>query len=259
MVNSDFVTDCPLLLALDFHRESRALATLVLTPYAEGTEYGTVEMDDAGRVLRIAGRPGPETHHTRYHFTGIHILEPRIFGEIPSGVKSEINREIYPELIEKGARISGYVHAGFWRELGTPQRYLQGSLDVLRMGDAGYLQRIRVREGVYSATPIRALRGKADPVFLAGEGVIMESQSNAAEAVLGDRVVLRRRSSVLRSILWDDVEAGEESALSECIVTSGARIPPRGRFHRKILLDEAAYGGDRKGLERDGGLLLASF
>jgi NDP-sugar pyrophosphorylase family protein len=259
MVNSDFVTDCPLLLALDFHRESRALATLVLTPHVEGTEYGAVEMDDAGRVLRIAGRPGPETGYPLYHFTGIHILEPQIFGEIPAGVKSEINREIYPRLIEKGARISGYVHTGFWRELGTPQRYLQGSLDLLRMGDAGYLQRIRVREGVYSATPIRALRGTADPLFLAGEGVTMESQCSAAEAVVGNRVILRRRSSILRSILWDDVEAGEESALSECIATSGARIPPRGRFHRKILLDESTYGGDRKGLDRDGGLLLASF
>jgi NDP-sugar pyrophosphorylase family protein len=89
--------------------------------------------------------------------------------------------------------------------------------------------------------------------------VTMESQCSAAEAVVGNRVILRRRSSILRSILWDDVEAGEESALSECIATSGARIPPRGRFHRKILLDESTYGGDRKGLDRDGGLLLASF
>ena len=259
MVNSDFVTDCPLLLALDFHRESRAMATLVLAPYTEGTEYGAVEMDEAGRVLRIAGRPGPETGRPRYHFTGIHILDPKIFCEIPADVKSEINREIYPRLIEKGARISGYVHAGFWRELGTPQRYLQGSLDLLRMGDAGYLQRIRLREGVYSATPIRELRGTTDPVFLAGEGVTMEAHCSAAEAIVGNRVVLHRRSSILRSILWDHVEVGEESALSECIVTSGVRVPPYGRFHRKILLDEATYGGDRKGLERAGGLLLASF
>ena len=259
MVNSDFVTDCPLLLALDFHRESRAMVTLVLTPYTEGTEYGAVEMDEAGRVLRIAGRPGPETGHARYHFTGIHILDPQVFGEIPAGVKSEINREIYPRLIEKGTRISGYVHSGFWRELGTPQRYLQGSLDLLRMGDAGYLQRIRLREGVYSATPIRELRGTTDPVFLAGEGVTMEAHCSAAEAIVGNRVVLRRRSSILRSILWDRAETGEESALSECIVTSGVRVPPRSRFHRKILVDEATYGGDRKGLERAGGLLLASF
>jgi len=259
MVNSDFVTDCPLLLAMDLHHVSRALATLVLTPFVEGTEYGTVEMSETGRILRIAGRPGPDTGKPRYHFTGIHILDPAIFREIPAGVKSEINREVYPGLIEEGAPIYGYVHTGFWRELGTPQRYLQGSLDLLKMGDASFLQRIRRHEGVYSATPISALKGTTEPVFLAGEGVEMEHDSFAAGAVVGDRVTLRRRSSLVRSILWGGVEVGEGSSLDECLVASGVRIPPKSRFSRKILLDEATYGGDRRGLERAGGLLLAPF
>jgi NDP-sugar pyrophosphorylase family protein len=259
MVNSDFVTDCPLLLAMDFHRENRALATLVLTPFVEGTEYGAVERSESGRILRIAGRPGSPTGKRRYHFTGIHILDPAIFGEIPPGVKSEINREVYPALIEKGAPIYGYVHAGFWRELGTPQRYLQGSLDLLKMGDAGYLQRIRRREGVYSATQDSSLKGVTEPVFLAGRGVEMERDSFAAGAVVGDRVSLRARSSLVRSILWNGVEVGEGSSLDECLVASCVRIPPQSRFSRKILLDEASYEGDRRGLERQGGLLLASF
>src|SRR5262252_1605137 len=71
MVNSDFVTACPLSPALDFHRASGAIATLILTPFVEGTEYGSVEMARDGRILRIAGRPGGETGALRYHFTGI--------------------------------------------------------------------------------------------------------------------------------------------------------------------------------------------
>lgn len=259
MVNSDFITDCPLLLAMNFHRESGAMATLVLTPYEEGTEYGAVEMDSSGRILRIAGRPGSDTGSRRYHFTGIHILESAIFREIPGGVKSEINREVYPRLIERGVRISGYVHTGFWRELGTPQRYLLGSLDFLKLGDAGYLQRIRLREGVYSATPSPGLRGTVEPPFLAGRDLEMEPGSFAAGAVLGDSAVLHRRSSLVRSILWNGVTVGEGASLDECLVATGARIPAGSRFHRKILLDDATYGGDRKGLEHSGGLLLASF
>jgi NDP-sugar pyrophosphorylase family protein len=239
MVNSDFVTDCPILLALEHHRQTRALATLVLTPYREGTEYGAVEMDEGGRIVRIAGRPGEDSGKSRFHFTGIHILEQRIFLELPAGVKSEINREIYPRLIQDGARISGYVHQGFWRELGTPQRYLDGSLDLLARGDSGFLQSSRVREGVFSVTPISELHGTV--------------------VVLGDGVQLKRRASLTRSILWDDVEIGEESSLNECIIGFGARVPPRTRLHRKIALDAASYGGDLKGLERRDGLLLTSF
>jgi mannose-1-phosphate guanylyltransferase len=259
MVNSDFVTDCPILLALEFHKQSRALATLVLTPFSEGTEYGAVEMDQGGRIVRIAGRPGSDTGKPRYHFTGIHILEQQIFNEIPRGVKSEINREVYPRLIEGGARISGYVHQGFWRELGTPQRYLDGSLDLLARGDSGFLQRTRVREGVYSATPLSELHGKVESAFLAGTKVRMEEGAFAAGAVLGDRVHLSRGASLTRAVLWDDVKVGEQSSLDECIVGVGARVPPHTRLHRKIALDAESYGGDLKGLEPRDGLLLTSF
>jgi mannose-1-phosphate guanylyltransferase len=259
MVNSDFVTDCPLSPALDFHRASGAIATLILIPFVEGTEYGSVEMGRDGRILRIAGRPGGETGAPRYHFTGIHILEPAIFGEIPEGVRSEINREIYPRLMERGERISGYVYSGFWRELGTPWRYLQGSLDLLGMGDAAYLQRIRLREGVYSATPSHALHGTVEPLFLGGTGLEVAPDTFAAGAILGNRVSLRSRSTLVRSILWDGVTVGEDSSLDECLVASEARIPAGSKFRRKILLEEANYAGDRKGLERAGNLLLASF
>lgn len=259
MANADFVTDCPLALALEHHHRSGALATLVLTPFQEGTEYGAVEMGDDHRIVRIAGHPGGETGKPRYHFTGIHILDPAIFQQIPPAVKSEINREIYPKLIERGEHILGYVHAGFWRELGTPQRYLQGSLDLVRLGDAGYMQRIRLREGVYSASPLSSLQGSIEPAFFAGADLEMSSDSLAAEAVLGNRVVLGHRSRVARSILWDDVRIAEDSSLTECLVGAGARIPARTRLARKVVLDEATYGGDRGRLERSGSLLLASF
>jgi NDP-sugar pyrophosphorylase family protein len=259
MANSDFVSDCPIPLVVARHQERRALATLVLTPFLEGTEYGAVEMDSTGRILRIAGRPGPDTGKPRYHFTGLHVIDSALFSEIPGGVRSEINREVYPRLIERGEKIYGHVHGGFWRELGTPDRYLQGSFDLLRLGDAGYLQRFRIREGVFSATPLATLKGTVEPLFLAGSEVEMGRDAFAAGVILGDRVRLGIRSRLTRCVIWSDVTLGEDVSLDECIVAESCRIPPKSRFARKILLDEAGYLGDRKGLERSGPLLLAGF
>jgi mannose-1-phosphate guanylyltransferase/phosphomannomutase len=195
----------------------------------------------------------------RYHFTGIHVMDSRIFSEIPPGVKSEINREVYPRLIERGERISGFVQNGFWKELGTPERYLEGALDLLARGDAPYLQKIRIREGVYSASPSTSLLGQLQPPFLAGAGTKMESGSWAAASSLGDRVLLERGARLERCVLWDEVRVGEGADLRECIAGFGARVPPGARLRRKIILDEATYLSDRKGLERMEGLLVASF
>ncbi|HEU4401513.1 MAG TPA: nucleotidyltransferase family protein, partial [Candidatus Polarisedimenticolia bacterium] len=136
MINSDFVSDCDLGAVVKKHRESGALATLVLTPPRPGTGYGIVELGERDRITRIAGKPqgDPDPRAGRYNFTGIHVLEPEILDVIPPKGKSEINSEIYPALISSGKVIKGFIHAGLWRELGTPSLYLEGSLDFLREG-----------------------------------------------------------------------------------------------------------------------------
>ncbi len=64
-------------------------------------------------------------------FTGIQILEPRIFDYIPRGVFSHSTTDVYPQAMEKGERVAAHVASGNWYELSTLQRYLDISLAML--------------------------------------------------------------------------------------------------------------------------------
>jgi NDP-sugar pyrophosphorylase family protein len=136
MVNSDSVTDCDLTAVLMRHRESAALATLVLIPVRQGSDYGVVEVDERDRIARISGKPPakPDPAARPYNFAGVHVLEPEIFQAIQEAGRSEINSEVYPRLIAEGRPILGFVHSGFWSELGSPALYLKGALAYLRAG-----------------------------------------------------------------------------------------------------------------------------
>ena len=68
-------------------------------------------------------------------FTGIHILEPRIFDYIPHGVFSDSSIHVYPQAMAKGERIAAHVGEGMWHELSTLQRYLDISLALLAAQD----------------------------------------------------------------------------------------------------------------------------
>jgi NDP-sugar pyrophosphorylase family protein len=153
MINSDFASDCDLGAAMKKHRESGALSTLVLISPRPGTDYGIVELGEKERIDRLAGKPPGETDPRagRYHFTGIHLLEPGIFDEIPPGTKVEINSEIYPRLITEGKMIKGFIHSGLWQELGTPQLYLDGSFALLRESQDPALASLRTADGIYLA------------------------------------------------------------------------------------------------------------
>src|SRR5262249_6379171 len=65
---------------LEAHRRSGAAATMVLLPMPPGRSYGVVEVDAAGTVQRI-GRPDPAPMSgcTAWHFSGVHLLSPRVF------------------------------------------------------------------------------------------------------------------------------------------------------------------------------------
>ena len=64
-------------------------------------------------------------------FTGIHILEPRVFDYIPRGVYSDIVPSFYNPAIANGERIAAHVTRGNWFELSTIPRYLDISLAML--------------------------------------------------------------------------------------------------------------------------------
>ena len=260
MINSDFVSDCDLGAAVGKHREAGAFATLVLTPPRPGTDYGVVEMDDRGRVLRLAGNPPgePDPRASRYTFTGIHIMEPEIFDAIPAKGKAEINREVYPRLIDAGKSIKGFVHTGLWRELGTPSLYIEGSLTWLKEARDRSLEPLRASEGVYLDHVTVRSDIHVEPPILVGRGVTVGSKSSLGSVVIGKQARIGKGCSLRSTIVWDGARVGDGARLSECIVTSGVYVPPGVTLSNKIILRVEGLQG-KKRLERLGGCWVAGF
>jgi len=261
MINSDSIGDCDLSAALKKHRESAALATMVLIPQDPKSGYSTVEMDERDRIVRIAGNPsGSSDPGTgRYFFSGIHVLEPDIFAAIPSG-KSEINSDIYPRLITAGRVIKGFVHTGFWKELGNPRLYLEGSLALLRgIKDPG-LAAIQVSEGVYlDRVPLPKEVAIEPPVFLARGASIGPEAALLGGVIIGRQATIGKGCSLRSTLVWDGARVGEGSRLSECIVTSGVFVPAGVSLTNKIFLRAEGYQGKKQKMERLGGCWMINL
>ena len=110
VVNGKIITDIDLQAALETHR-TNALATLVL-PNPRRERFSVVETE-AGRVTRFGGADptavGPSVGSAPLMFTGIHIMEPRIFEYIPRGVFSDSVTHVYPQAMANGEIIAAHV------------------------------------------------------------------------------------------------------------------------------------------------------
>jgi len=201
VVNGKIITDIDLTAALETHRRTRALATLVLQKNVARERFSIVETE-GGFVKRFGGMPLPNEgpsddklkfvgHYTPLMFTGIQILDSRIFDYIPRGVFSHSTVEVYPEAIARGELIAAHVAQGRWYELSTLQRYLDISLALLRA------------EGLDTYT---------------GRNSSIETAADVRDSILWDGVIVEKGASVRRAVLGDAVRVPAGDRIEDAVI-----------------------------------------
>ncbi|MGH9874460.1 MAG: sugar phosphate nucleotidyltransferase [Pyrinomonadaceae bacterium] len=205
VVNGKIITDIDLNAAFATHRRTNAIATLVLLPNVACEKFSVVKT--AGDLLEgFGGMPVPGNFsdgNPPLMFTGIQILEPKIFDYIPHGVFSHSTTDVYPQAIAKGERVAVHVASGRWFELSTIPRYLDISLLLL------------------------SENGKT---LSAGPGCKISPTAEVRESVLWDNVVVESGARVKRAVVGDNVKipAGDvvENAVVVCASLIQGKIPP---------------------------------
>jgi mannose-1-phosphate guanylyltransferase len=221
VVNGDVLSGMDLRVAIEKHKETDALATIVLTSVEDPTAYGLVEVDHEMLVHRFLEKPAADEVTTNLVNAGIYVLEPEVLAMIPAGREVSVEREIFPYL-QAERRLRAYVSSSYWRDIGTPRSYLAASQDVLS-GAVG------AREGFDYL--------QVDPSAVVGKGVkVLPPVSVAAECVLEHGATVGGRSSLGRgcrigegavvegSILFDGAEIEADAVVRGSIIGPGARV-----------------------------------
>ena len=60
---------------------------------------------------------------------GAYVLERAVLDLIPPDRNVSIEREVWPRLVGEG--LFGFAAEAYWLDIGTPERYLQGTFDIL--------------------------------------------------------------------------------------------------------------------------------
>ena len=207
VLNGDVLFDVDLAAALSAHRATGALATMALLPMPAGARYAAVELDEAGRVRRIAGKFGPGGDGlTPWHFPGLHLVSPELLALIPAlPFECDLNRDLYPPLMGRGL-VRGLVTHGAWRDLGTPASYLAANLEVA----AGRIDLAR-----FGLPAPRRVAGSAriDPGATVGEAV-----------VIGEGCVVPAGARVDRAVLWPGTRLRQGEVVIDAVAAGELRV-----------------------------------
>ena len=221
VVNGDVLSGMDLRVAINKHKESDALATIVLISVEDPTAYGLVEVDHEMLVHRFLEKPAADEVTTNLVNAGIYVLEPEVLARIPADREVSIEREIFPYL-QAERRLRAHVSSSYWRDIGTPRSYLAASQDVLS-GAVG------AREGFdYLQVDPSTVLGKGvkvlPPVSIAADCVLEQGATVGGRSSLGRGCRIGQGAVVEGSILFDGAEVEAEAVVRGSIVGPEARV-----------------------------------
>jgi mannose-1-phosphate guanylyltransferase len=222
VLNGDTLTDLDLTAEIAQHEATGAVATLALVAVDDTSSYGVVPtLEDGSVEAFLEKQPGPAP--TNRINAGAYVLERSLVDMVPPGRAVSIEREVFPELVGNG--LYGYLSDGYWIDIGTPERYLEATYDLL----AGRVE---------SELPRRD-----ETASLIYDGCITSGARIGPLSVLGRHCSVGDHSLIERSVLHDSVLVGHECEIVESVLAEGVRVEDGARIGPGAVVGGGAVVG----------------
>jgi len=241
MLNGDVLTDIDLTKQIAQHEQTGARATLALVPVADPTAYGLVHLEEDRSVRDFVEKPSSDRVDTNLISAGAYVLEREILELVPPGRHVSIEREVWPLLVGKG--LYGFPSESYWLDIGTPERYLQGTFDIIE-GNVETAVRERLGNDWLAIHADADVQGRVIPPAVIERGVRVSDGTHVGSlVVLADDVSIGAGSTVERAVILNGAEIGDSCTLRDCIVAAGCRVGARTQITGGAVLGEGVTLG----------------
>ena len=240
MLNGDVITDIDVTAQIAQHEQTGARGTLAMVPVPDPTAYGLIRLNGDNSIKEFVEKPSSDEVDTKMISAGIYVLERSVLDLIPAGRNASIERETWPQLVGNG--LYGFPSEAYWLDIGTPQRYLQGTFDIIE-GKVATGVRDRLGSSFLDVASTATINGRVVPPAVIEDGCSVADGAQVGPlVVLGHRVSVDHRTTIERSVVLAGSQIGPDCLLRDCIVAAGARIGAGTQIRNAVLGEGVTIG-----------------
>jgi histidinol-phosphate phosphatase family protein len=130
LISGDMLFDLALAPLVEFHRQQRALVTVVAHPNDHPRSSDLIRERD-GLVTALLPREIPRSRDERNLVpAGLYLASADFFVGIPPGQKLDMVRDVLPRLVAAGERVAAYNTPEYMRDVGTETRHAAAEQDL---------------------------------------------------------------------------------------------------------------------------------
>ena len=213
ILNGDVLSSHDLTEQIRQHEAHDADVTLHLTQVEDARAFGCVPTDAQGRVTAFLEKMDkPVTNQIN---AGCYVFHPRVLASIPLQTVVSVERETFPQLVQSGAKIYGYLENAYWLDIGTPKALLKASTDIVLRNGPGLVMPEAVVDSSALITGGSCI-GRGSTV---GAGTRINGSIVEAGAVIGRDVDIENSFVATGAIIDDGAKIGST------FVTKGEILP----------------------------------
>ncbi len=246
VAQADTLTEIPLRQAVDFHRKSGALATIVLTRVHDPSDYGVAILDEKNAITEFQEKPSREEARSNLVSTGFYIMEPESIDYIMHN-EWDFAKDLFPWLLKLRKKLSGFASDAFWVDIGNLEGYLRGVKWVLD-------NMTQSQKALATSLPNLVMTDGAARIGqraqITGPALIERDVTIEDEAKIGQYCVIKRNAQVLsgavleRSTVMERVSIGRNCTITDSVIGQSAVL------HGNITMNGSIVGpgsviGDR--------------
>ena len=247
VISGDSITNLDIAKAIEFHKQKKSIATLVLTKVDFPLDYGIVLTNEDGSITGFLEKPSWGEIFSDTVNTGTYILEPEIFNYIQPNKNMDFSRDIFPSLLSSSKKMFGYVMSDYWCDIGDIRSYIKSHCDILDKKINIAFDGVQIKENVWvgSGTTIESNAEINGPCIIGnnckiGNGTLIDNYT-----IIGNNTIIEDDVSIVRSIIWDNCYVGYGSELRGAILCNHVNLK-----HYVSVFENAVIGEGCKIKER---------
>jgi len=243
VLSGDAVTDIDLTAALDMHRKSSAIASLMLYKVDNPGEFGIVECDTGGKITRFLEKPKSSEVFTDNVNTGIYIFEPEVLSCIPYYQQYDFSRELFPRMLNNQEPIYGITLPGYWCDVGNLPQYLNAHFDALEGRVKLELPATHIGKGVWLGERVEVDNSVelSSPVFLGAGARVRRDASLGKRTIIGSETLVDEGADITRSVIGSNSHIARNTHIADCVIGSGYSTNDNDDIQDQSLVSHVHY------------------
>jgi glucose-1-phosphate adenylyltransferase len=230
-------------------RSDLTIVTTELTRSQDPTRHALVDVNARGRVTGLHTKPDDPPHRTaatEVFAYDTSVLLGTLRALVAEGAPlGDFGESLVPTVID-GGNTHAWEHRGHWRDLGTPEAYLDAQLELLRPRVAFRLDDPAwpIWSPAVSRVPAR-IEGTAhvEGSWISPGAVV---KGTVIDSIVGPGAVVERDAEVRHSVLFDDVRVGRAAAVSRAVLAEDVWVGARSRIGAPNARHPVLVGASRR-------------